>query len=59
MEKELIVAITCLLAVCLGNALFTWRYRFAVYERYLRIKYRVKNRIVFPMLYRDHIRERI
>ena len=49
MWDELQLLIFTLGAVCVINSLLTWQWRFEVYARYLRIKYRVKNRIIFPL----------
>ena len=59
MATELVSAIVILLGLSLANAILTWNYRFDVYERYLKLKYRFKNRVLFPLLYRDRIRDRI
>lgn len=55
METELILVVGVLLALSLINGILTWHYRFEVYDRYLRIKYRLKNRIIFPIIFR-HVR---
>ena len=54
MEKELAMLLLILCTVALINALVTWRYRFEVYDRYLRLKYRYKNRVLFPMVFKLH-----
>ena len=53
-EKELAMLLLILCTVALINALVTWRYRFEVYDRYLRLKYRYKNRVLFPMVFKLH-----
>ena len=56
MEKELLLLLLVLCTTAVINALVTWRYRFEVYDRYLRFKYRWKNRVVFPLMYKPHER---
>jgi len=53
MQRELFMSLTILITICSINCILTWRYRFEVYERYLAIKYRVKNRVVYPIMFRD------
>ena len=33
------------------NLLLSWQWRFEVYERYLSLKYKVKNKIIFPLVF--------
>ena len=53
MRKEFEIVAFCLGIGCLVNAILTWRYRFEVYERYLGLKYRVKNRIIYPIMFKN------
>ena len=52
--RELLLAVGLLGLLALVNAVATWQFRFETYERYLRLKYKVKNRIIFPLAYRKH-----
>jgi len=52
MQKELLTLILILATAAIINALFTWHWRFEVYDRYLSLKYRVKNRIIYPIMFR-------
>ena len=53
MEQEFWLLVFVLCALSIVNALLTWQWRFGVYERYLRIKYRVKNKVLYPIMYRS------
>ena len=53
MEQELFLVILILCAISLINAVMTWSKRFEAYERYLSLKYRIKNRIIYPAMFRD------
>jgi hypothetical protein len=52
MERELVLFIIVLCALALINALITWKYRFEVYDRYLAIKYKIKNRVIYPIMFK-------
>ena len=45
MIKELLLGLVVLIGLCLINAIVTWRNRFQVYDAYLSLKYRIKNKI--------------
>ena len=53
MEQELGLLIFVLGGLSIVNALLTWQWRFEVYERYLRCKYRIKNKVVYPIVFRS------
>ena len=53
MDKEFWIMVFCFSVVALINALLTWKFRIEVYESYLRLKYKVKNKIVYPIMYKD------
>ena len=53
MEKELNIGIVILCGLAIANAMVSWQYRFEFYERYLRVKYRIKNRVIYPLLYKN------
>ena len=53
MDKEFWIMAFCFSVVALINALLTWKFRIEVYESYLRLKYKVKNKIVYPIMYKD------
>lgn len=50
--QELLLLILVLGALSIVNSLLTWQWRFEVYDRYLRIKYRLKNKVLYPILFR-------
>ena len=50
-ETQLLLLVLSALSVC--NALLSWQWRFEVYERYLALKYQVKNKFVYPIVFRD------
>ena len=56
MEPELYTLTIVLFAMAIINGLVTWRFRFGVYERYLKQKYRVKNRFIYPIMFRRELR---
>ena len=45
MIKELLLGLVVLIGLFLINAIVTWRNRFQVYDAYLSLKYRIKNKI--------------
>ena len=53
MERELILGIIVLCGLAIANAMISWQYRFEFYERYLRVKYRIKNRVIYPIMFKD------
>ena len=54
MEQEFITLVSSLALILFANAVLTWRFRYSLYERYLRLKYRVKNKIIHPIVFRNH-----
>ena len=54
METELVKVIAVLGLIVFTNALLTWRFRHFVYERYLHLKYRLKNRVIHPIVFRHY-----
>jgi hypothetical protein len=48
-ERELYIVLIMLGLLSFCNAMVTWRFRFEVYERYLKFKYQFKNRVLFPL----------
>ena len=60
MIKELLLGLVALIALCLINGIVTWRYRFQVYDAYLSLKYRIKNKIFerkYPVF--DHFKDEL
>ena len=54
MEQELWLLIFILAALSLINALLTWQWRFETYERYLKLKYKIKNKVIYPLVFRKY-----
>ena len=52
---ELVKGVAILSLIAFTNAILTWHFRHATYRRYLRIKYRVKNKLIFPIIFRHHV----
>jgi hypothetical protein len=60
MIKELLLGLVALIGLCLINGIVTWRYRFQVYDVYLSLKYRIKNKIFerkYPVF--DHFKDEL
>ena len=54
MEQELSLLVLVLGGLSVVNALMTWQWRFEVYERYLKVKYRIKDKVIYPLVFRQH-----
>jgi hypothetical protein len=54
MEQELLLLLFILGALSVINALLTWQWRFETYERYLKLKYKIKNKVIYPLVFRKY-----
>ena len=51
LQREAFLYLFGLVLVCLGNLAVSWHFRYDTYDRYLALKYKLKNKLIYPMMY--------